>query len=63
MVLDFRWAEIPLVTSQQRWQNQNGGQSKPSGVISRVKMVLYRKKARRFKKYFQYTFYPYQEKL
>ena len=43
-VFDFRWAEIPLVTSQQRWRNQNGGRSELSEVISRVKMRLYRKK-------------------
>ena len=41
-VFDFRWAEIPLVTSQQRWRNQNGGRSELSEVISRVKMRLYR---------------------
>ena len=43
-VFDFRWAEIPLVTSQQRWRNQNGGRSELSEVISQVKMRLYRKR-------------------
>ena len=62
-VFDFRWAEIPLVTSQQRWRNQNGGRSELSEVISRVKMRLYRKKEERFMKYFRYTFYSYQTKL
>ena len=46
-VFDFRWAEIPLVTSQQRWRNQNGGRSELSEVISRVKMRLYRKKEKK----------------
>ena len=62
-VFDFRWAEIPLVTSQQRWRNQNGGRSELSEVISRVKMHLYQKKDRRFMKYFRYTSYSYQTKL
>ena len=62
-VFDFRWAEIPLVTSQQRWRNQNGGRSELSEVISWVKMRLYRKKDKRFMKYFRYTFYSYQTKL
>ena len=62
-VFDFRWAEIPLVTSQQRWRNQNGGRSELSEVISWVKMRLYRKKDKRFMKYFWYTIYSYQTKL
>ena len=62
-VFDFRWAEIPLVASQQRWWNQNGGRSELSQVISRGKMRLYRRKHKRFMKYFRYTFYSYQTKL
>ena len=43
-LFDFWWADIPFVMSQQRGQNQNGGRSELSEVISRVKMRLYRKK-------------------
>ena len=62
-VFDFRWAEIPLVTSQQRWRNQNGGRSELSEVIYWVKKRLYRKKEKRFMKYLRYTFYSFQTKL
>ena len=57
-VFDFRWAEIPLVASQQK-----DGEIKMAEVISRVKMRLYRRKHKRFMKYFRYTFYSYQTKL
>ena len=43
-VFDFWWAEIPLMMSQQRWQNQNCGRSELSEVILGSKCACIKKK-------------------